>query len=156
MMINEGRKNKPLDRYPYMENDLKDRGGCCEDLQSQIDDINEKISFINLDRDIFIPKEGVLITNQKTIIQNSDIGLVAWYGRVHFDIPLEPNEWRVVGELIEDSLKPIIRGLIIMAEGSGVGVILSSSGNIGVRNLTNENLDAVTLNGIWIKGFGIM
>ena len=43
-MINEGRKNKPLDRYPYMENDLK---GIISEPKIISEDYSEVLEYVN-------------------------------------------------------------------------------------------------------------
>lgn len=47
-MINEGFKSKPLDRYPYMENDLKKYGvNTFKVICDNIDNLSEYIDYIN-------------------------------------------------------------------------------------------------------------
>ena len=76
-MINNGKKDFPLDRYPYMENDLKERTG-------DIQDIEKRLLILEDDNKLIDIWEPALLVNTDQIVESyRDLKLIK-YGRLRW------------------------------------------------------------------------
>lgn len=133
-MINEGIKNKPLDRYPYMENDFKNSTITPDDFKRLKKMLPEPIEY-----DDFIVPDADFLQDDPLGFTALKVGgfIYANFGGSLAE-PIDEHTLKKIAHINVakyPNLKPKIRGII--SSPYFTGNVLAGNGSINIYNVQN-------------------
>ena len=174
-MINNGEKNKPLDRYPYMENELKKYDTMQDDikkLQGDVQEISEVLNalsenVINLNHAVESLTEVVRIDDIFTLAANvnymeiigSKVFKVGNAVQVYIDLKIIqlPQTWRNNVGTINYDIAPRPVNMFPVVDPRFIGKVASGSGTITLVPLNDDFITVdrrIALSGFYVIDVG--